>query len=62
MKIRQTIGTGVRTMVKVTTDGHQHQGMVNVTRERAARRRVCEDEGVRDSVVTTCAVTVYSPV
>ena len=25
MKVRETIGTSVRTMVKVTTDGDQHQ-------------------------------------
>ena len=32
MKVRETIGTTVRTMVnmKVTTDGDQHQDMVKV--------------------------------
>ena len=50
MKVRETIGTTVRTMLnmKVTTDGDQHQDMVNVTTEiweRGGGRRVCEDEG-----------------
>ena len=50
MKIRETIGTTVRTMLnmKVTTHEDQHQDMVNVTTkvwERGGRRlRVCEDE------------------
>ena len=43
MKVREWIGTSVRTTVKVkvTTDGDQHQYMVNVTTEtweRGARR------------------------
>ena len=51
MKVRETIGTTVRTMLnmEVTTDGDQHQDMVNVTTEvweRGGRRRVCEDEGL----------------
>ena len=51
MKVRETIGTTIRTMlnVEVTTDGYQHPDMVNVTTEvweRGGRRRVCEDEGL----------------
>ena len=45
MKVRETIGTSIRTMLnmttdgyqhqdmEVTTDGYQHQDMVNVTTE-----------------------------
>ena len=44
MKVREWIGTSVRTTVKVkvTTDGDQHQDMVKVTTEvweRGGRRR-----------------------
>ena len=51
MKVRETIGTTVRTMLNmaVTTDGGQHQDMVNVTTEiweRGGRQRVFEDEGL----------------
>ena len=51
MKVRETIGTTVRTMVKmkVTTNGDQHQDMANVAtevRERGEKRRVCGDEGL----------------
>ena len=52
MKVRETIGTTVRTMVnmKVTTDGDRHQeDMVNVATEeweRGGPRPVCEDEGL----------------
>ena len=47
MKVRETIGTSVGTMLnmEVTMDGD----MVNVTTEiweRGGRRRVCEDEGL----------------
>ena len=50
MEVRETIGTTARTMLsmEVTTDGDQHQGMVNMTTEtweRGGGRRVCEDEG-----------------
>ena len=41
MEVRETIGTNVRTMVKVTTDGDQHQDMVDMTMEvweRGGRR------------------------
>ena len=49
MKDRKGTGTSARTMVNVTTDGDQHQDMVNVATElweRGGRRRVCEDEGL----------------
>ena len=61
------MGTTVRTMVKVnaTTDGDQHQDMVNVAAEvweRGGRRRVCGDEWLATRVVMTCAVMLYSSV
>ena len=50
MKVRETIGTTVRTMLnmEVTTDGDQHQDMVNLTTEVWERggRRVCGNEGL----------------
>ena len=51
MKVRETIGTSVGTMlnIKVNTDGDQNQDMVNVTTEvweRGGRRRVCKYEGL----------------
>ena len=63
MKVREIMGSSVRTMVKVTTDGDQHQDIVNVASEISGRAgaggRVCDGEGLRDRVFTTCAVMVY---
>ena len=47
MKVREMIGPSVRTMVKVTTGGDQHQHMVNMVTEaweRGGVRGVCEGE------------------
>ena len=48
--------------MEVTTDVNQHQDMVNVSKEvweRGGGGRVCDGEGLRDRVFTTCAVMVY---
>ena len=53
MKVREPIGTTVGTMVKVTTDGDQHQGVVNAATEvwqRGGGGRVCDGEGVETHV------------
>ena len=44
MKLRERMGTNVRTMVKVkvTTDGDQHQDMVKVTTEVWEREKDVE--------------------
>ena len=65
MKFRETIGTSVRTMVKVTTDGDQHQDEGECDYRHMGERRTATSvrgREVRDRVVTTCAVMVYSPV
>ena len=65
MKVREMIGPSVRTMVKVTMHGDQHQHMVNmVTEGMGERRRARSVQGrvVSDRVVITCAVMVYSTV
>ena len=61
------MGTSVRTMVnmKVNTDGDQHQDegewdYISMEEMRTATS-VC-GRRVGDSLVTTCAVMVYSPV
>ena len=65
MKGKETMGTSGRMTVKGTTDGDRHQDMVKVTTEiweRGGRPASVRGRGVRDRVVTTCAVTVYSSV
>ena len=67
MKVREMIGTSVRTMakMKVTTDGDQHQDEGECDYRSMEERRTATSvrgQGVTDSVVTTCAVMVYSPV
>ena len=42
MEVRELMGTSVRTMVQVATDGDRHQDMVKMTTdvwERGGRRR-----------------------
>ena len=63
MQVRETIGTTVRTMLnmKVTTDrgpasGHGECDYRNMGERMGTSVR---GQGVRDSVVTTCALMVY---
>ena len=57
--------SGTMLNMKVSTDRDQHQDMVNVAvsgyRNMGERRTATsvQGRGVRDSVVTTCAVMVY---
>ena len=61
MKVRETIGTGVRTIVKVEviTDGDQ---LWLQKYGRGEDGDECSRRGVRKSVVATCAAMIYSPV
>ena len=60
MKVRETIGTTVRTMLnmEVTTDGENDECDYKSMGERRTTTSV-RGRGVRDSEVTTCAGMVY---
>ena len=64
MKLREMIGTSIRMMLEVTTDGDQHQDEGECDYRSMGERRTATSvrgRGIGERLVVTCVVMVYSP-